>query len=184
MITRRHLIRLLPLALATPAFAGDHPSVVFMNEVASQLLRAHRLGTVPAFMRVIQRYADIPAIADYSLGDYKLDSGQIARYHHGVAQFISRYFVDQSKSYPIAKYEIGEATVAPNKDVIVGSKIYLMAGQVYSVNWLLGWSGGSYKVTDAKFLGFSMTSQERSLFTSYIAKHNGDVDQLVTALNR
>ncbi len=184
MITRRRLLSLLPLAVATPALADDHPSVVFMNEVASQLLKAHRLGTVPAFMRVIQRYADVPGIADYSLGDYKVAPGQTALYHHGVAQFISRYFVDQSRLYPIAKYEIGEATVAPNKDVIIGSKIYLMAGQVYSVNWLLAWSGGSYKVTDAKFLGFSMISQERSLFTSYIAKHNGDVGQLIVALNR
>jgi ABC-type transporter MlaC component len=184
MITRRHLLSLLPLAIATPALAGAHPSVVFMNEVASELLHAHRQGTVSAFMRVIQRYADIPGIADYSLGEYKLDAGQIARYHRGVAQFISRYFVDQSKSYPIAKYEIGEATVAPNKDVVISSKVYLMAGQVYTVNWVLAWTNGSYKITDAKFLGFSMTAQERSLFTSYIAKHNGDVGQLVTALNR
>lgn len=184
MIKRRHLIGFLSLAIATPAMAAIHPSVVFMNEVASQLLQAHRQGTVSAFMRVIQRYADIPGIADYSLGEYKLDPGQLARYHRGVAQFISRYFVDQSKSYPIAKYEIGEATVAPNKDVIVASRVYLMAGQVYSVNWLLAWSGGTYKITDVKFLGFSMIAQERSLFTSYIAKHNGDVDQLVTALNR
>jgi phospholipid transport system substrate-binding protein len=184
MITRRHILALLPFAVATSAVAADHPSVVFMNEVASQLLKAHRLGTVPAFMRVIQRYADIPAIGDYSLGEYKLNSGQLARYHHGVAQFISRYFVDQSKSYPIAKYEIGEATVAPNKDVVISSRVYLMAGQIYTVNWILAWSGGTYKITDAKFLGFSMTAQERSLFTSYIAKHNGDVEQLVIALNR
>ncbi len=184
MITRRHLLSLLPLAIATPAFAGDHPSVVFMNEAASQLLKAHRLGTVPAFMRVVQRYADIPAIADYSLGDYKVASGQKESYLHGVAQFISRYFVDQSRSYPIAKYEIGEATVAPNKDVIISSKVYLMAGQVYTVNWQLAWTNGTYKITDAKLFGFSMTSQERSLFTSYIAKHNGDVGELVKALNR
>ncbi len=184
MITRRHFISLLPVVVATPAVAGDHPSVVFMNEVASQLLHAHRQGTVSAFMRVIQRYADIPGIAEYSLGEYKVSEGQTASYHHGVAQFISRYFVDQSKSYPIAKYEIGEATVAPNKDVVVTSRVYLMAGQVYTVNWLLGWKNGTYKITDAKFLGFSMTAQERSLFTSYIAKHNGDVGQLIIALNR
>lgn len=184
MITRRHVIRLLPLALATPAFASEHLALAFMNEVASQLLKAHRLGTVPAFMRVIQRYADIPAIAEYSLGEYKIDPGQTALYQRGVAQFISRYFVDQSRSYPIAKYEIGAATVAPNKDVTISSRVYLMAGQIYTVTWLLTWSNGSYKVADAKFLGFSMTAQERSLFTSFIAKHNGDVGQLVIALNR
>ena len=186
MITRRLFIASLPVVLALPvaAVAADHPSVVFMNQVAKELLLAHRTGTVSSFMRVIQRYADVPSISDYSLGDYKVPSGNSAQYHRGVAQFIARYFVDQSRQYPIAKYEIGEATVAENKDVFVDSRVYLMAGQVYSVTWRLSWVGGAYKVVDAKFLGFSMTSQQRSLFTSYIAKHDGDVGRLVTALNR
>ena len=184
MITRRLFTSLLPFAFVGSAFAGDHPSVVFMNEVGRELLHAHRQGTVSAFMRVIQRYADVTGIGDYSLGDYNLPSGQDSRYYHGVAQFIARYFADQSKSYPVAKYEIGEATVAANKDVIVDSKVYLMAGQIYSVSWHLAWTDGTYKVTDAKFLGFSMTSQERSLFTAFIAKHDGDVGLLVSQLNR
>jgi ABC-type transporter MlaC component len=182
MITRRNLFALLPFALATSARGADHPSVVFMNEVASQLLRAHRLGTASAFARVIQRYADISGIADASLGDYTLERSLTAQYHHSVVQFISYYFADQSRSYPIAKYEVGEPTVAPNKDVIIGSKVYLMAGQVYTVNWQLAWTNGSYKITDAKILGFSMVAQQRSMFTSFIAKNKGSAAELVKRL--
>jgi phospholipid transport system substrate-binding protein len=184
MISRRSFIAALAALTATPALAADHPSVVFMNGVGKDLLHAHRLGTVSAFQRVIQRYADVSGIAEYSLGSYKVGSGQRAKYHKGVTTFMARYFVDQSKNYPVAKYEVGEATVAENKDIFVETKVYMMAGQVYTVVWNLSWINGQYKIVDAKFLGFSMTYQQRSLFTSYIGKHNGDVTQLIAALNR
>jgi phospholipid transport system substrate-binding protein len=184
MISRRTFFALSAAALATPAMAADHPSIVFMNQVGRDLLHAHRQGTISAFLRVIQRYADVQSISDYSLGDYKVTSGQKPHYQRGVATFMARYFAEQSRNYPVAKYEVGEATVADNKDILVDSKVYMMAGQTYSVTWRLTWVNGQYRVVDAKFLGFSMTYQQRSLFTSYIGKHNGDVGQLIVALNR
>jgi phospholipid transport system substrate-binding protein len=39
-------------------------------------------------------------------------------------------------------------------------------------------------VRDAKVLGFSMVYMQRGLFTSFISKRNGDVEQLVAALTR
>ncbi len=188
MISRRKIIGLIAasafVAPSAHAVAEDHPSIAFMDNVGKELLHAHRQGTVSAFLRVIQRYADIPGISQMSLGSYQLPAGQTDRYRRGVATFISRYFAEQGRNFPVAKYEVGEATVDSEKNVLVDTKVYMMAGQVYTVSWKLSWMGGTYKVTDAKFLGFSMTSQERSLFTSYIAKHDGDVGALVVALNR
>lgn len=184
MISRRFVLGLLPALIAVPAFADDHPSVVFMNKVGEELLHAHRQGTVSAFMRVIQRYADIDSIATESIGTYKVSDGDMARYKRGVAMFISRYFADQSRTYQVAKFEIGEATADKDKNVLVESHVYMMAGQTYSVTWKLNWVGGAYKIADARFLGFSMTSMERNLFTAYIQKHDGDVKALILALNR
>ena len=184
MITRRTLLSLSLAVLASPALAADHPSITFMNQVGKDLLHAHRIGTVSAFQRVIQRYADVRGIANHSLGQYNVTGGQKNSYERGVAKFMSRYFAEQSHDYPIAKYEVGEATVADNKDVFVDTKVYMMAGQTYSVTWRLSWIGGKYKVVDAKFLGFSMVNQQRSLFTSYVGKHNGNVGDLIVALNR
>jgi len=184
MISRRFVLGLLPALIAAPALADDHPSVVFMNKVGEELLHAHRMGTVSAFLRVVQRYADVDSIADESIGTYKVSDADASRYKRGVATFISRYFADQSRSYQVAKFEIGEATVDKDKNVLVDSKVYMMAGQTYSVSWKLNWVGGTYKIADARFLGFSMTSMERNLFTSYIQKHDGDVKALILALNR
>lgn len=184
MISRRAFTLMTLAALISPVEAAEHPSITFMNKMGKDLLHAHRLGTVSAFLRVINHYADVAGISEYSLGDYTVSSSQRGQYLRGVVTFMSRYFAEQSRNFPVAKYEVGEATVDQNKDVLVATKIFMMAGQVYTVNWKLKWVGGQYKVSDAKFLGFSMTYQQRSLFTSFVAKHNGDVGQLIIALNR
>jgi hypothetical protein len=64
----------------------------------------------------------------------------------------------------------------------VASKVYLMTGQVYTVTWRLVWRGKGYKVSDAKVLGFSLIYLQRGIFTSYLSKRNGDLKQLMAAL--
>lgn len=185
-LSRRALLAGLALAVPAPAFAGDHPAVAYMKKFAKDILNANRLGTAASFRRVIMRHADVGQIADYSLGQYrsKLTGAQRGAYYDGVATFMSRYFADQSREYRVAKYDLGDATVNDDKSVQISSKVYLMSGQTYTVVWRLEWSGGRYKVTDAKVLGFSLVYLQRGIFTSFISKRNGDVGQLVAALNR
>ncbi len=186
MISRRTILAGLLGALTTPAIAaGDHPSVSYMRQVGKELLAAHRQGTVPAFLRVVQRHADVADISSHALGKYssKLQNGQRGRYQRGVATYMARYFALQSRDYTVAKYEVGQATVDANKDVIVESKVFLMTGQTYTVSWRLQWRGGKYKVRDAKVLGFWLTNFQRSDFTSYLDKRNGDINKLIVALN-
>jgi phospholipid transport system substrate-binding protein len=185
-LSRRVLLAGLVGAMAQPALAGEHPSLAYMRQVAKDLLNANRLGTAAAFRRAIMRHADVADIGDYSLGQYrpKLSSAQRAPYYDGVATFMSRYFADQSREFRVAKYELGDPSAADGHDVTISSKVYMMSGQSYTVVWRLGWSGGRYKITDAKVLGFSLVYLQRGIFTSYISKRNGDVSQLVAALNR
>ena len=68
--------------------------------------------------------------------------------------------------------------------MVINSKVYLLSGQSYTVVWRLSKTGSRYKVRDAKVLGFSMVYMQRGLFTSFISKRNGDVEQLVAALTR
>lgn len=185
-VLRRIFLALMLTFLAAPAMAADHPSIAFMQKVGKDMLAAHRAGTVGRFSSVIQNYADVPGIANYSLGQYKpnLKASQRSDYYRGVVTFMSRYFADQSRQFEVAKYTIGEAKVDGDKNVIVASRVFLMNGQTYSVEWHLGWVGGRYKVKDVKVLGFSLTYLQRGLFTSFISKRKGDVSQLVAALIR
>lgn len=189
MATRRSfIVTLAAFALHGSAVSGfaaaAHPSIGYMQQVAKDLLAAHRQGTVPAFLRVVQRHADIPEIAAKALGKYeaKLQSSQKSKYQRGVATYLARYFALQSREYTVAKYEVLDATVDTNKNVVVSSKVYLLTGQTYTVSWKLVWRGGRYKVRDAKVLGFWLTNFQRSDFTSYLDKRNGDINKLIAAL--
>jgi len=186
MITRRSMLGLFAGFAVSPALAGDHPSITFMKQFGQDMLAAHRLGTVGKFSNVIQTYADVAGISNYSLGQYKpkLRADERTKYYLGVVTFMSRYFAEQSREYRVAKYEIGEAKVDSDNNVVVASKVYLMSGQTYNVSWQLIQSDGKYKISDVKVLGFSLTYLQRGLFTSFLSKRKGDVSQLVVALNR
>jgi phospholipid transport system substrate-binding protein len=176
---------LLAATAAAPAMATEHRSLAYMRQVARDLLNANRQGTVASFRAAILRHADVTDIANYSLGQYqkRLPQSQRRRYYDGVATFMARYFADQSREFRVAKYELGEAA-SDGKDVLIDSRVHLMSGDTYTAVWRLGRRGGSYKVVDVKVLGFSMVYLQRGLFTSYLSKRNGDVSQLVAALNR
>ncbi len=185
-LTRRSAVAGLFAALATPALAGpEDQALAYMRKVAKDMLNAHRQGTVASFKRAIQRHADVGAIADYSLGQYraKLPAGQREAYYAGTATFMARYFADQSREYTVSKYEIGNAD-KDGKDISVNTKVFLMSGQSYTVVWKLAPRKGGFKVADVKVMGFSLIYLQRGIFTSFLSKRNGDVAQLVTALNR
>lgn len=185
-LTRRAALAGLAAAFAAPAFAGpEDAAVTYMKKVAKDMLAAHRQGTVASFKRAIQRHADVAGIADYSLGQYrsKLQASQKQAFYSGTATFMARYFADQSRDYVVSKYEVGEAE-ADGKDISVDTKVYLMNGQSYTVVWRLGKRGSGFKVEDAKVMGFSLTYLQRGIFTSFLSKRDGDVAQLVAALNR
>jgi len=166
--------------------AAEHPAVTYIRKVTADLFAAHKLGTVSAFLPPIQRHADIEAIANYSLGQYesRLSSGQRQRYYRGVANFMARYFADQTRHYRIAKWQVGDAEEGSNGDILIDSRVTLMNGQSYSVVWRLARRGKGYKVTDVKVAGFSLTYFQRGLFVSFIRERKGDVNQLVAVLNR
>ena len=187
MLTRRTLFAGLAwAAVATTVQAADHPSVVYMRQVAKDMLAAHRQGTIAAFRRAILRHADVSGIGTYVLGSYasKLPSSQTERYNRGVANYMALFFANGSRDYTIAKYEIGEATVDSDKNVLVDSTVYLMTGHSYTATWKLVWIGGGYKVRDVKVLGFWMTNQQKSDFVTFLGKPEHDINQLIEILTK
>lgn len=190
-LTRRSALLGMMAVLASPVLArraeaaAEEQALAYMRKVAKDMLNAHRQGTVASFKRAIQRHADVRTIAEYSLGQYraKLPASQREAYYTGTTTFMARYFADQSREYVVSKYEIGQAN-ADGKDVSVQTKVFLMSGQSYTVVWKLTPRKGGFKVADAKVMGFSLIYLQRGIFTSFLSKRNGDVAELVAALNR
>ncbi len=172
---------------ANPAAAGKvHPAVTQMKIVAAALVRAQKIGTRSAFRSVISKYADLPGIAIYSLGRYKskLKRSRRSRYYRGVNAFMSRYFANESRKYRIVKTKIKSEVSTEGDNVVVNTRVGLASGSSYNVVWYLRKLGKIYKVTDVKVLGFSMTYLQRNMFSAYVRKKNGDVNELIVALNR
>jgi phospholipid transport system substrate-binding protein len=187
MLTRRTLFAGLSWVVATTTVqAADHPSVVYMRQVAKDMLAAHRQGTISAFRRAILRHADVRGIGTYVLGSYanKLPGSQMERYNRGVANYMALFFANGSRDYTIAKYEIGEATVDSSKNVLVDSTIFLMTGRSYTATWKLVWMGGGYKVRDVRVLGFWMTNQQKSDFVSFLGKPDNSIGKLIEILTK
>lgn len=164
---------------------GTHPAVAYLRTVAADLIAAQTSGNPADFFQAINRHADVPAIATYALGRYRYELPQSdqPRFYHGVAAFMARYFADQSRSYRIAKADIGTATNEANGEVLVKSTVTLTSGSSYRVTWRLVPTSGGFKVRDVTVLGFSLRHLQRSLFHSYMAKRGG-LKALVAALTR
>ncbi len=171
---------------AAEAREKPHPAVQYMQKAASELLHAQSVGTVKSFARVLERRADVPAIAMYALGRYKpkLPKSRHGLYYRGVKRFMARYFADQSRKYRIVKTAIEKQPRREGSDYLVRSKVWLASGSSYSVVWRLAKRRGGWRITDVKVLGFSLSFLQRGIFYKYLQKKNGDVNALVAALNR
>ena len=178
---------LAPLPIAEAAKkSARHPAVRQMEKVADELIKAQRTGTISSFSAIIRRHADVPEIANFSLGRYrsKLPKSKRSAYYRGVQRFMARYFATNSRQYRVAKATINP-TVTPNgKHVYVDTKVKLQSGATYNLRWRLAKRRGRYKIVDVKILVFSMVTQQRALFYNFLSKKNGDVNALVLALNR
>lgn len=173
------------VAAPRPRRNGSHPAVAYLRTVAADLIAAQNSGSPADFFEAIDRHADVPAIATYSLGRYtsELPPADRPKFYRGVAAFMARYFADQSQSYRIAKAEFGPATNQARGEVLVRSTVTLTSGSAYNVTWRLVPARTGFKIRDVTVLGFSLIQLQRSLFHAYMAKRGG-LKALVAALTR
>ncbi|MGI9373073.1 MAG: ABC transporter substrate-binding protein [Hyphomicrobiales bacterium] len=168
------------------AYAATDPAVRFMQKVAKDLQKAGRLGSRNAFQRSIKRYADVPYIGTVSLGAYlpKLKKSKRNDYYYGVRRFMARYFAVQSRNYRVTKAQIASKSTKKGRNTLVNSKVYLSNGRSYNVTWKLVRSGKTYRIQDARVLGFWLTPFLRDAFVGYVKQNAGSVNKLIVALKR
>ena len=163
--------------------ASDRPAA-FMNRVAKQLVAASKTGSPHAMAQVIRVHGDVRDIGLYSLGAYKnrLPSARRASYYDGVARFMARYFMAQSRTYKIARIQVFSPSRRAEWGHKVDSRVTLKDGSAYRVRWLVVRRGKGFKVRDVSVLGFWLTPFQRDLFEGYISKNGGNVRALLAAL--
>lgn len=180
-----------PFASLDAAASANHPAAKFTKRVAADLIRAQMVGTVPRFSAVIRRHADVPGISLYTLGNYRsrLPKSKRKQYFNGITAYIAHYFANQTRKYRVVKAEVVDAAKGKGRDVVVNTRATLEDGKKYRVQFLVRPRGKGYKVADVKVgvpvLGYvSLTYGMRGDVQRFLAKKGGDVNALISALNR
>ncbi len=176
----------LSIAVTSAQARSEDPAVSYMRRAANALIDAQRKGSAGAFVRVINSYGHVPAIALFALGQYRkqLARGKRRKYYTGMTRFIGRYAATEAPKYPVARVTFASAGIRDGRTILVDSQVILKNGSSYNVRWMLLPSRGSFKVRDAQVLGFWVSPFLQSLFQNYIQENGGKVDTLVTVLSR
>ena len=178
---------LLATLIQGPAEArSEDRAVSYMRRAANALIDAQRKGSAGAFVRVINSYGHVPAIALFALGQYRksLPKSKRRQYYSGMSRFIGRYAAGEAPKYPVARVKFARAGIRDGRAVMVDSQVILKNGSTYDVRWMLLPNRGGFKVRDAQVLGFWVSPFLQTLFQNYIQENGGRVDALVTVLTR
>ena len=171
---------------AKPAVAAD-PAVKFMAQVGRELMAAARTRSPSVMANVVQKYGDVRAIGDFSLGAYRTKLAEADReaYYAGMVRFIGRYASSMAPKYPVSRVEWENVSLrGSGGGVMVDCSVVLGDGTSWNVRWVLRKVGNTYKVRDAEVLGIRMTPYLKTAFEDYIAQNGGQTRALVMALNR
>ena len=180
---------LLVLVVAFPGVAHADKPAAFIKIAGTQIVSAARSRSQAMMTAVIQRYSDLPDISLFSLGSYSkhLPSSRRRSYYDGVSRFMARYFIDQAKQYPVAKFQVYTQSSKASWGYKVDSVVTLTSGTTHTLRWHVVPRKGGYRVRDVSILGvwitpISMISQQKDLFQDYIQNNGGKVTALLSAL--
>src|SRR5262249_24765388 len=144
-------------AFATPPTSvparGD-VAVRFAAAVAKQLMEAARAPSAGQITDLIERYADVSAVALYALGRYRANLPLADRnaYFAGAARFVGRYAASEAPKYQVVRVEWANRSHPgpdPKPDIVmVDAHVVMADGSSYDVRCALTRHGTSFKLRD------------------------------------
>ena len=168
---------LLASVAAGPVRAGTREEA-YVQEVTHALSRAARKGAGgAAYIRIINRYADIPAISLAALGPYRqrLPRNLRSRYHAAITSYMARMAAQNAGSFGG-----GELRVISSRD---GNVTGILEGpRPRRIAFRLSRSGG-LRVRDVAIDGVWLALQVRQIVVARLDRTRGDFGDLVTFLS-
>jgi phospholipid transport system substrate-binding protein len=138
------------------------------------------------FRSMVEKYADVPAISVFSLGQYAkaLPDARKKEYYGLMQDYLARLFLNHIETFRGDKVEITGVKERSPTDVIVSTNMLYADGRKLAINWRLVQRGGAFKIFDASIEGVWLAVQQRSSFVSTIAQKNGDIEALMDFLKK
>ena len=129
---------------------------------------------------------DIKKISLFILGPYRknLKSSESSKYFNAIKNFISKVYAKRLSSYPSGNIKITKVEEKGRRGIIVSSLInFNDRPNPISIDWwILKSSVSNYKVFDIRISGIWMAQEQRSTFTSFLSKNNGEIANLINKI--
>ncbi|MFL2829228.1 MAG: phospholipid-binding protein MlaC [Alphaproteobacteria bacterium] len=128
----------------------------------------------------------VKEISLFVLGPYRrnLDSGQKTIYINLIKRFVSEIYSIRLASFPSGDLSILSSTDNGRSGIIVKTLIqFSNEPSPTKIDWrLIKKQGGDFKIFDIRVVGIWMAQEQRSTFTSFLSKNNGNIDKLMNRL--
>ncbi|AFX98935.1 toluene tolerance, Ttg2 family protein [Candidatus Endolissoclinum faulkneri L2] len=138
------------------------------------------------FDQLVQKYFDIPVIGQFLLGKYWQTATQAEReaYLKVFTKNIVYTYARQFDEY-FGQRLVIDGTRKNGRFDVVSSRIVLPNNsEGFHLEWLVTESNSTFKIVDVIVEGVSMSVTQRQEYTSLIQNNAGNIQALVTALNR
>ena len=127
-------------------------------------------------------------ISLFVLGPYRrnLDSVQKTEYINLIKRFVSEIYSIRLASFPSGDISILSSTDNGRSGIIVKTSIqFLNDPNPTKIDWrLIKKQDGNFKIFDIRVVGIWMAQEQRSTFTSFLSKNNGNIDKLMDRLEK
>ena len=127
-------------------------------------------------------------ISLFVLGPYRrnLDSAQKTKYINLIKRFVSEIYSIRLASFPSGDFSIISSTDNGRSGIIVKTLIqFSNDSKPTKIDWrLIKKQDGDFKVFDIRVVGIWMAQEQRSTFTSFLSKNNGNIDKLMDRLKK
>jgi len=125
-------------------------------------------------------------ISLFVLGPYRrnLTTDQTEEYINLIKRFVSEIYSIRLASFPNGAFTIVNATDNGRSGIIVKTLIQFEGNKnPTKIDWrIIKNQNNEFKVFDIRVIGVWMAQEQRSTFTSFLSKNNGDVDKLMFKL--
>ena len=127
-------------------------------------------------------------ISLFVLGPYRrnLDSIQKTEYINLIKRFVSEIYSIRLVSFPSGDFSILSSTDNGRSGIIVKTLIQFSNDpNPTKIDWrLFKKQDGDFKIFDIRVVGIWMAQEQRSTFTSFLSKNNGNIDKLMDRLEK
>jgi len=127
-------------------------------------------------------------ISLFVLGPYRrnLNSDQKTEYINLIKRFVSEIYSIRLASFPSGEFSILGSVDSGRSGIIVKTSIqFSNDSNPTKIDWrLIKKQDGDFKIFDIRVVGIWMAQEQRSTFTSFLSKNNGNIDKLMDRLEK